>query len=88
METRLYFQQLPFCNYSWKILSSLCILTSICCWIDRFIKGREIRCAVVHSIAKGEVRALSCLEYQVNQDDIRTTEEKYHLNDKGLPAGE
>lgn len=53
--------------------------------IERFIPGREIRCAVVESVKAGEVKALSCMEYNVRQDDIRTTEEKLQLDEKGLP---
>ena len=54
-------------------------------WFYRFIEGREIRCAVLESVKTGELQALSCMEYNVCKDDIRTTEEKYQLNEKGLP---
>lgn len=53
--------------------------------IERFIEGREIRCAVVESVKTGELKALSCMEYNVPHDDIRKTEAKYFLNEKGLP---
>ncbi|KAK2574499.1 D-alanine--D-alanine ligase, partial [Acropora cervicornis] len=50
-----------------------------------FIKGREIRCAVVESVRTGQLKALSCLEYNIRQDDIRKTEDKLMLNEMGLP---
>ena len=53
----------------------------------RFIEGREIRCAVLESVKTGKLQALPCIEYSVCQDDIRTTEVKLQLNEKGLPIG-
>ena len=53
----------------------------------RFIEGREIRCAVVESVRTGQLKALSCIEYNVRQDDIRKTEDKLMLNEMGLPLG-
>ncbi|CAH3108321.1 unnamed protein product [Porites lobata] len=53
--------------------------------IERFIEGREIRCAVVKSEKTGDIQALSCMEYNVRQDDIRKTEDKLFCNEKGLP---
>lgn len=55
--------------------------------IERFIEGREIRCAVVESVKTGKLQVLSCMEYNVCQDDIRKTEEKLQLNENGLPIG-
>ena len=54
---------------------------------SRFIEGREIRCAVVESVRTGQLKALSCLEYNVRQDDIRKTEDKLMMNEMGLPLG-
>ncbi|XP_022803927.1 uncharacterized protein LOC111341238 [Stylophora pistillata] len=54
--------------------------------IERYIEGREIRCAVVESTTTGELKALSCLEYKVRENDIRRTEDKYICNEKGLPV--
>ena len=59
----------------------------LCCCC-RFIKGREIRCAVVKSEKTGDIQALSCMEYNVLQDDIRTTQDKYLCDEKGLPICE
>ena len=53
----------------------------------RFIEGREIRCAVVESVSTGQLKALSCLEYNIRHDDIRKTEDKYMLNEMGLHLG-
>ena len=53
----------------------------------RFIEGREIRCAVLESVKTGKLQALSCIEYNVCKDDIRKTEVKLQLNEKGLPIG-
>ena len=53
----------------------------------RFIEGREIRCAVLESVKTGKLQALSCIEYNVSKDDIRKTEIKLQLNEKGLPIG-
>lgn len=55
--------------------------------IERFIEGREIRCAVIKSEETGNIKALSCMEYNVCQDDIRKSEEKYVYNQEGLPVG-
>lgn len=55
--------------------------------VERFIEGREIRCAVVESVRTGQLKALSCIEYNVRQDDIRKTEDKLMLNEMGLPLG-
>ena len=52
-----------------------------------YIEGREIRCAVVESAATGELKALSCIEYKVRENDIRRTEDKLDCNEKGLPVG-
>ena len=52
-----------------------------------YIEGREIRCAVVESAANGELKALSCIEYKVRENDIRRTEDKLSCNEKGLPVG-
>ena len=57
-------------------------------YLYRFIEGREIRCAVVKSEKTGDIQALSCMEYNVRQDDIRKTEDKYFFNEKGLPISE
>ncbi|CAH3184391.1 unnamed protein product, partial [Porites evermanni] len=54
--------------------------------IERFIEGREIRCAVVKSEESGDIKALSCIEYNVRQDDIRKSEEKLVYNQEGLPV--
>lgn len=54
--------------------------------IERFIEGREIRCAVVESVATGELKALRCIEYKVRENDIRTTEDKLLCDKKGLPV--
>ncbi|KAK2574493.1 D-alanine--D-alanine ligase [Acropora cervicornis] len=43
--------------------------------VERFIEGREIRCAVVESVSTGQLKALSCLEYNIRHDDIRKTED-------------
>ena len=56
--------------------------------LNRFIEGREIRCAVVESVETGEIQPLSCMEYNVCPDDIRKTEEKYACDEKGLPVCE
>ena len=56
-------------------------------WFYRFIEGREIRCAVLESVKTGKLQALSCIEYNVFKDDIRKTEVKLQLNEKGLPIG-
>ena len=56
-------------------------------WFYRFIEGREIRCAVLESVKTGKLQALSCMEYNVCRDDIRKTEAKLQLNEKGLPIG-
>lgn len=55
--------------------------------VERFIQGREIRSAVVESVKSGELIPLSCLEYKVPHDDIRSTEYKLAINEKGLPLG-
>nr|XP_058940958.1 D-alanine--D-alanine ligase-like [Pocillopora verrucosa] len=55
--------------------------------IESYIEGREIRCAVVESAANGELKALSCIEYKVRENDIRRTEDKLSCNEKGLPVG-
>ena len=60
-------------------------IISVCFF--RFIEGREIRCAVVESDRTGQLKALSCLEYNIRQDDIRKTEDKLLLNEMGLPLG-
>ena len=51
-----------------------------------YIEGREIRCAVVESAANGELKALSCIEYKVRENDIRRTEDKLDCNEKGDPT--
>ena len=56
-------------------------------FFGRYVKGREIRCAVVESAANGELKALSCIEYKVRENDIRRTEDKLGCNEKGLPVG-
>jgi len=43
--------------------------------IDSFITGREVRCGVME-VEGGEMKPLSCLEYQVNREDIRKYEDK------------
>ncbi|XP_027052817.1 uncharacterized protein LOC113680022, partial [Pocillopora damicornis] len=55
--------------------------------IESYIEGREIRRAVVESAANGELKALSCIEYKVRENDIRRTEDKLSCNEKGLPVG-
>lgn len=60
----------------------------MCSDTGRFIEGREIRCAVVKSEESGDIKALSCIEYNVRQDDIRKSEEKLVYNQEGLPVGE
>ena len=42
---------------------------------------------MIESVRTGQLKALSCLEYNVRQDDIRKTEDKLMLNEKGLPLG-
>ena len=59
----------------------------VCFTFFRFIEGREIRCAVVESVRTGQLKALSCLEYNIRHNDIRKTEDKYMLNEMGLPLG-
>ena len=56
-------------------------------WFYRFIEGREIRCAVLESVKTGKLQTLLCIEYNVFKDDIRKTEVKLQLNEKGLPIG-
>ena len=56
-------------------------------FFGRYVEGREIRCAVVKSAATGELKALSCIEYKVRENDIRRTEDKLDCNEKGLPVG-
>jgi len=48
--------------------------------IDSFIAGREVRCGVIE-LEGGEIKPLSCLEYQVNRKDIRKFEDKLEEDD-------
>ena len=57
-------------------------------FLYRFIEGREIRCAVVKSEKTGDIQALSCIEFNVRKDGIRTTQDKLLCDEKGLPICE
>ena len=54
-------------------------------FLYRFIEGREIRCAVVKSEKTGDMKALSCMEYNVPAKNIRE-DKLLCVDEKGLPA--
>ena len=74
---------MPTSSVKTKLKPFMCV----CFTFFRFIEGREIRCAVVESVRTGQLKALSCLEYNIRHNDIRKTEDKYMLNEMGLPLG-
>ena len=56
--------------------------------IEKFIAGREIRCSVIQEIDdQGEkiLTAFTPQEYEVGQQNLRTTEDKYLMDENGLP---
>ena len=58
--------------------------------IDKFIRGREIRCSVMEkTLANGQIEkvALSPQEYIVDHSRIRSTEDKLQRDQRGLPLG-
>lgn len=58
--------------------------------MDKFIAGRELRCAVIEKVdqfGNAELLPLTPQEYKVRQNDLRTLEDKLLLGDDGLPLG-
>lgn len=58
--------------------------------IDKFIAGRELRCAVIEKVdqfGNVEFHATTPQEYKVRQNDLRTLDDKLLLGEDGLPLG-
>ena len=58
--------------------------------IDKFIRGREIRCSVIEkTLPNGQIEKVALIpqEYMVDHSRIRSTEDKLQRDQRGLPLG-